>query len=107
MSTIGFGDYVPRHPICMLVSIVYLVFGLALMSMCINVVQAKLSDTFKHASVKIGATIGLTVTEDDGSIETVPPIAVEMPEVHDDSNQNVNDNNAVNNENKANDAKEE
>ncbi|KAG5862931.1 hypothetical protein JTB14_037611 [Gonioctena quinquepunctata] len=33
MSTIGFGDFVPKHPICMMVSIVYLVFGLALMSM--------------------------------------------------------------------------
>lgn len=82
MSTIGFGDYVPRHPICMIVSIVYLVFGLALMSMCINVVQAKLSDTFKQASAKLGATIGLTVAEEDGSITTVPPPAVEIPEVH-------------------------
>lgn len=82
MSTIGFGDYVPRHPICMIVSIVYLVFGLALMSMCINVVQVKLSDTFKQASVKIGATIGLNVADEDGSITTVPPAAIEMPEVH-------------------------
>lgn len=82
MSTIGFGDYVPRHPICMIVSIIYLVFGLALMSMCINVVQVKLSDTFQHASAKIGATIGLNVTEEDGSITTVPPAAIEMPDIH-------------------------
>lgn len=82
MSTIGFGDYVPRHPICMIVSIVYLVFGLALMSMCINVVQVKLSDTFKQASAKIGATIGLKVADEDGSITTVPPQAIEIPEVH-------------------------
>lgn len=81
MSTIGFGDYVPRHPICMIVSIVYLVFGLALMSMCINVVQEKLSDTFKRASAKLGATIGFEV-EDDGSVTTVPPEKVELPEVH-------------------------
>lgn len=67
------------------------------MSMCINVVQAKLSDTFKHASVKIGATIGLTVTEDDGAIEIVPPAGVEMPEVHEGSNVNKED--ADNNEN--------
>lgn len=82
MSTIGFGDYVPHHPICMIVSIIYLVFGLALMSMCINVVQAKLSDTFKEASAKIGATIGIRVAEEDGSIATVPPEVVEIPEVH-------------------------
>lgn len=85
MSTIGFGDFVPQDPICMMVSIVYLVFGLALMSMCINVVQAKLSDTFREASAKIGATIGLKVDEEDGTIATVPPATVEMPEVHDSS----------------------
>lgn len=82
MSTIGFGDYVPRHPICMIVSIIYLVFGLALMSMCINVVQAKLSDTFRQASAKLGATIGLRVAEEDGSIATIPPPIVEIADVH-------------------------
>lgn len=82
MSTIGFGDFVPRHPICMIVSIIYLVFGLALMSMCINVVQVKLGDTFKTASAKIGATIGLKVSEEDGSIATVSPPPVEIPEIH-------------------------
>lgn len=59
MSTIGFGDYVPNHPMFMMASIVYLVFGLALTSMCINVVQLKLSDSFRQASSKIRETIGL------------------------------------------------
>ncbi|CAG9760166.1 unnamed protein product [Ceutorhynchus assimilis] len=84
MSTIGFGDYVPRDQVFMIVSIVYLVFGLALMSMCINVVQAKLSDTFKKASSKIGATMGLQVDEEDSvitatpqNIEEVTPVQVE------------------------------
>lgn len=63
MSTIGFGDYVPKHPIYMMTSIIYLVFGLALTSMCINVVQVKLSDSFRQASAKIGATIGLAMAE--------------------------------------------
>lgn len=85
MSTIGFGDYVPHHPICTIVSIVYLVFGLALMSMCINVVQLKLSDTFKQASAKIGATIGLQVADEDGSITTVQPENVEIAPVHQDN----------------------
>ena len=88
MTTIGFGDMVPDDPACMIVSIVYLVFGLALMSMCINVVQVKLSDTFKQASCKIGATIGISVAEDDGSITTVPPDNVELPAVH-DANKNL------------------
>lgn len=81
MSTIGFGDYVPRNPICMIVSIVYLVFGLALMTMCINVVQEKLSNTFKRASAKLGATIGFEVDDSD-YLSSAPPEAVEMPEIH-------------------------
>ncbi|KAK4876191.1 hypothetical protein RN001_012613 [Aquatica leii] len=98
LSTIGFGDYVPRDPYCMMMSVVYLVFGLALMSMCINVVQVKLSDTFSDASAKLGATIGLNVNEDDGSIDTVTPPLVEVPSVHemqtdldDEDKQAIND----------------
>lgn len=94
MSTIGFGDYVPTHPICMIVSIVYLVFGLALMTMCINVVQEKLSDTFKKASSKLGATIGFEV-EDDGSVTTVPPEVVEMPNVHNPAITDGNEDNLI------------
>lgn len=63
ISTIGFGDFVPQHPIYMMCSILYLIFGLALTSMCINVVQLKLSDSFRQASAKIGATIGLQMAE--------------------------------------------
>nr|CAD7597320.1 unnamed protein product [Timema genevievae] len=80
MSTIGFGDFVPQHPMYMMASIVYLVFGLALTSMCINVVQEKLSDSFRQASAKIGATIGLRVSDEDGTI--TPVIQGELPEVH-------------------------
>lgn len=76
MSTIGFGDYVPRDPVFMIGSIIYLVFGLALMSMCINVVQAKLSDTFKQASTKIGQTMGIQVDE-EGSVINVAPECIE------------------------------
>ncbi|XP_055854713.1 uncharacterized protein LOC129918283 [Episyrphus balteatus] len=72
MSTIGFGDFVPNHPIFMMCSIIYLIFGLALTSMFINVVQIKLSNTFKDASAKIGATIGLTMAEGSESILPTP-----------------------------------
>ncbi|XP_026475853.1 LOW QUALITY PROTEIN: potassium channel subfamily K member 18-like [Ctenocephalides felis] len=81
MSTIGFGDFVPQHPIYMMASIVYLVFGLALTSMCINVVQVKLSDSFRQASAKIGATIGLKMAEEEASAQGTPP-EVEIAEVH-------------------------
>lgn len=50
----------PAHPIYMMASIIYLIFGLALTSMCINVVQLKLSDHFRQASSKI---IGLQMAE--------------------------------------------
>ncbi|XP_046383673.1 uncharacterized protein LOC124154164 isoform X2 [Ischnura elegans] len=80
MSTIGFGDYVPQHPMYMMASIIYLVFGLALTSMCINVVQEKLSDSFRQASVKLGATMGLQVTEEEEA--AAAPQKVELAEVH-------------------------
>lgn len=41
-----------------------------------------LSDSFKHATQKIGATIGFEVAEDDGSIQAVAPQSVEVAEVH-------------------------
>ncbi|CAG4967701.1 unnamed protein product [Parnassius apollo] len=82
MSTIGLGDLVPDHPIFMMASILYLIFGLALTSMCINVVQVKLSDTFKQASAKLGATIGLKVAEEDGSLVPITPPPVIIAPVH-------------------------
>ena len=58
--SIGFGDLIPSNGWHMVISIVYLIFGLALTSMCINVVQLKLSDHFRQASSKI---IGLQMAE--------------------------------------------
>lgn len=90
MSTIGFGDYVPKHPIYMMTSIIYLVFGLALTSMCINVVQVKLSDSFRQASAKIGATIGLSMAAEEAlnsqlGTPNVNGGGEEIPAVHSDS----------------------
>ncbi|KAK8787457.1 hypothetical protein V5799_022765 [Amblyomma americanum] len=59
MSTIGFGDYVPRQPAFMMATFVYLLFGLALTSMCITVIQEKLSATFQKARAQIGLSLGL------------------------------------------------
>ncbi|XP_061396879.1 uncharacterized protein LOC133332494 [Musca vetustissima] len=82
MSTIGFGDLVPDHPIFMMCSIIYLVFGLALTSMFINVVQIKLSDTFKDASAKIGATIGLGVPSEVGEEDSTAKTPSDLASVH-------------------------
>lgn len=98
MSTIGFGDIVPNNPLCTIISIVYLVFGLALMSMCINVVQEKLSDTFKSASAKIGASLGVTVAAEDGSIISIPPETIEVPQVHMNNKVEVFNNEVIDDE---------
>ncbi|XP_055691963.1 uncharacterized protein LOC129794995 [Lutzomyia longipalpis] len=82
MSTIGFGDFVPNHPMYMMASIVYLMFGLSLTSMCINVVQVKLSDSFKHASAKIGATIGLKMAEEASLKNSQNGSPVDLASVH-------------------------
>ncbi|XP_016947512.1 uncharacterized protein LOC108022849 isoform X2 [Drosophila biarmipes] len=83
MSTIGFGDLVPGDPFLVMVSMIYLIFGLALTSMFINVVQIKLSDHFKRASAKVGATIGMNMASefgDEGGSQVKTPS--EMASVH-------------------------
>lgn len=107
MSTIGFGDLVPQHPIFMMASIIYLVFGLALTSMCINVVQVKLSDSFRQASAKIGATIGLSLAEEEArNSQNASPIdAVSVHSSTDSPNlttRNTNDNESIHNNNNSN-----
>lgn len=78
MSTIGFGDLVPQHPKRMIGTFIYLLFGLALTSMCINVVQEKIHATFLRAKMQIGEKMGLDLEQimaddyytGDGSIGT-------------------------------------
>jgi potassium channel subfamily K member 18 len=74
----GFGDYVPETPLYMLFSIIYFIFGLALTSMCINVVQLTLSDHFRQASSKI---IGLQIAE-AASQASAPHSPSELQSVH-------------------------
>lgn len=59
MSTIGFGDLVPQHPKRMVGTFIYLLFGLALTSMCVQVVQATIHATFLRARIHIGEKMGL------------------------------------------------
>lgn len=60
-------------------SIIYLIFGLALTSMCINVVQLKLSDQFRQASSKI---IGLQMAEAASHQGSAPQSPTELQSVH-------------------------
>lgn len=63
MSTIGFGDLVPQHPKVMVGTFAYLLFGLALTSMCINVVQEKIHATFLRAKMQIGEKMGFDLDQ--------------------------------------------
>lgn len=57
----------------MMASIIYLIFGLALTSMCINVVQLKLSDHFRQASTKIiGQQLAEAASQSAGSAPQTP-----------------------------------
>lgn len=76
MSTIGLGDYVPTYPAYMLGSIGYLVFGLALTSMCLTVLQNRLDGGLQRICTRIGAIIGLDIGH-----RTVSAVLVEKEEV--------------------------
>jgi len=39
LTTIGFGDYVPQHPLALLTTVVYIIFGLALTGLALNTIQ--------------------------------------------------------------------
>lgn len=83
---LGLGDLVPSDSLFMVLSIFYLIFGLALTSMCINVVQLKLSDHFRAASSKI---VGLQLAE-AASQGSNPQSPTELQSVHTaNSNENV------------------
>ncbi|XP_050423678.1 TWiK family of potassium channels protein 7-like isoform X1 [Adelges cooleyi] len=87
MSTIGFGDFVPKNQLVMIISIVYLVFGLALTSMCINVVQEKLQNSFRQATAKISATIGLGMPMDEKAVTDEEITSYVDDETKNDSNK--------------------
>lgn len=75
MSTIGLGDYVPTYPIYMLASIGYLVFGLALTAMCLQVLQTRLDGGLQRICERVGATIGLDIGEQRATLATVSSVS--------------------------------
>ncbi|KAJ6223986.1 hypothetical protein RDWZM_002531 [Blomia tropicalis] len=87
MTTIGFGDFVPHKISVLMYAFIYLLFGLALTSMCINVIQEKLSSTFERARLTIGETIGL---------DPSTPITIIDPGCNNNDNNNDKNNNSTN-----------
>lgn len=47
LSTIGLGDITPTQPKYLLMLFIYIIIGLSLVSMCINLIQAKLERTYE------------------------------------------------------------
>jgi hypothetical protein len=66
ISTIGFGDLTPESEWCMIALSIYLLFGLALTSMCINVIQEQLAVAFEEAKLRLGNTMGFEVDPNAG-----------------------------------------
>ena len=76
ISTIGFGDVLPEHPKRFMASFIYLLFGLSLVAMLINVIMEVVMntiDTAKTRVLNVGKTIGLNLdvadSEEEGEAE--------------------------------------
>ncbi len=66
VSTIGFGDVLPEHPRYFLATSLYVLVGLSLVAMVINVIMDSLSSTLtkaKETVADVGKTIGLPMDE--------------------------------------------
>ncbi|CAB3398963.1 unnamed protein product [Caenorhabditis bovis] len=51
LTTIGLGDITPTQPKYLLMLFIYIIIGLSLVSMCINLIQAKLERTYEAGRV--------------------------------------------------------
>ncbi|XP_014241738.1 uncharacterized protein LOC106662274 isoform X2 [Cimex lectularius] len=69
MTTLGLGDFVPKNQDNMMISVVFMGFGLSLSSMCINVVRERLVESMIEASSKIGEKYGIEIEIDKDLIE--------------------------------------
>lgn len=90
VSTIGFGDLVPEHPKYFLASSVYILLGLSLVAMVINVIMEFFNDTFHKAKQKvgnIGRSIGHNLETGDGSNNKFPSPKSKHDAGHQQDNQ--------------------
>ncbi|KAL7645882.1 UNVERIFIED_CONTAM: hypothetical protein RMT77_002779 [Armadillidium vulgare] len=94
MTTIGFGDFVPEHPAFMMATALYLVFGLALTAMCINIIQEKLTNTFREASTKLKVSFSKIMESSQMTGDCIEGPVIEGPVLdksdNDDSGYNPN-----------------
>ena len=65
ISTIGFGDIVPNHPKFFLASSLYILVGLSLLAMMVNVIMVVVNDTVieaKNALADVTQKIGINLS---------------------------------------------
>jgi hypothetical protein len=81
VSTIGFGDVLPEHPRFFMLTFLYLLVGLSLIAMVINVIMevvAAAVDKAKETAIEASKAMGLSVSdlfeeeEEEGSKEKTP-----------------------------------
>ena len=49
-STIGLGDIIPTKPGYLVILFIFIIIGLSLVSMCINLIQSKLEKTYERGN---------------------------------------------------------
>ena len=75
LSTIGFGDIVPDHPRFFMASSVYMLIGLALLAMIINVFMVAMHVTITKATTRV-IEVGQRLAESEESEVVEPEIVV-------------------------------
>ena len=71
ISTIGFGDVLPEHPKYFLASSIYVLVGLSLVAMVINVIMEVVSSTIDKAKDKVhevGKSMGIPLPDDEDEV---------------------------------------
>lgn len=85
VSTIGFGDVLPEHPKYFLLSSVYVLIGLSLVAMVINVIMEAMTMKLDRAQknlAEIARTVGIGIEEEEdttnqnGAAITVTPTSI-------------------------------
>jgi len=78
LTTIGFGDYVPQHPLAILTSAVYIIFGLALTGLCLNAIQAEFLQRSEEARVRLSSMLALQLSGSE-VVQLGPSVAISQP----------------------------
>jgi len=78
LSTVGFGDVVPDHPKFFMASSVYVVIGLALLAMIINVIMVALHVTITKATTRV-IEVGQRLAERDESDDVEHEVIASQP----------------------------